>query len=532
MKCFLFSAPSNASVRMVLLCTCASGMLGVAAFAALAQPAPAHDAELAQAVRNHRYTEAAAQARALLQADPQQAHTWFYLGLAENGLGLTTRSLDDLQHALLIDPTMLQAAEAGAEIAYRGRDPRATILLDDVLKLDPANTTAHAMLGVLLLEEPNCAAALDHFAQAGSLAASDASTTRRLGVCRATINAEHGDFVAAERELSTLHQSSPADVRVSMALSSVLLQQRRAADAVKILAPIGSSLPPSGLALLAESQAETGDVSAAVTSYRESIARAPREENGYIDLAILSMEHQSPDVAMSVLNAALRVNPDSARLLVARGTVFAQLGKDDLAQQDFERADRLAPNSTYGTLGMGVLLREGGNLDEAEEVLEAKLKGDPKNPLLSFMLADVLVRKGASPGEPEFSRAEQLLHTALASDVNLAPAHALLGKILLKDNQPLPAVAELELAIKLQPTDRTALNQLVAAYRRLGRTADAARVSAVLETGVANERAQENDKNRIHLSLAQPEPGVPPPGASQPSGVDAQPQSGNGAPPP
>ena len=457
---------------------------------------------LAQLLREHRYAEVVGQADRLLQTNPRAAEVLFYLGLAENGLGHQGKALDDLQRAVAIDPSMLKAAEAGAQIAYRQHDARVLPFLGDVVRAEPANPTAHAMLGVLALERSDCGVAMAEFAHAATLANGDAATTRRLALCRAKLEVDADDLAGAERELVALHTSAPQDLAISMDLADVFLQEKQPAQAVSVLLPLRDALPGSGLNLLAAAHAQTGDVTAAVTAYRDSIARTPEDDNSYLDLAMLSMEHQSPEVAMTVLDSGLKRNPGSARLLVARGTVYAQVGKDELAQKDFEQADRLAPNSTYGTLGLGVLLREDGNLDEAENVLQKKLKDTPGNPLLSFMLADVLVRKGAAPGEAAFASAEQFLHTALNAQPSLAPAHALLGKLLLKEGHAEPAIGELEAAIKLQPTDRTALNQLVAAYRRVGRTGDAERVSATLQASVATERAEENERNRIHLSVA------------------------------
>lgn len=477
-------------------------LLSTGPLAAQRATATADGPQLAQMLREHRYADVLAQCNLKLKATPGSASLWFYRGLAQNGLGHSAQALQDIRHALKADPKYLQAAEAGAQIAYRDHDAQAQSFLQDVVRLEPANRTAHAMLAVLALEKPDCALAVTHFTQAGDVAASDASTASRIELCRAQLSADAGDLATAELTLIALHASNPQNATVAASLAELQLQQKQAGKAVAILAPLRASLSTAALNLLASAQAQQGDVAAAVNTYRESIQRAPQQEDSYLDLAILSMEHQSPEVAMSVLDAGLKARPQSARLLVARGTVYAQIGKDELAQKDFEQADRLAPNSTYGALGMGVLLREDGNLDEAEAVLEKKLLAQPNNPLLEYMLADVLVRKGASPGDAQFTRAGRLLHTAIQAQPSLAQAHALLGKLLLKDGHPDQAIPELEAANKLQPNDRTALNQLVAAYRRVGRTADAGRVSATLEAGMAAERAEENDRNRIHLSLS------------------------------
>ena len=393
---------------------------------------------LAPLIRTRQYQEAVRAADQLLQRSPGSAEAWFYRGVAENGLGNEAKALDNLQQSLALDPAMLRAAEAGAQIAYRHQDARARGFLQQVVHLEPGNRTAHGMLGVLALEADNCSAALAEFDLAAAVP--DSATGSRLALCKAHLAAQNGDLRTAEADLVALHHAAPADATATRDLAEVLLQESQPAKVVDLLAPLAAELPAASLNLLGGAYARQGNLSLAIESYRQAIARGPLQQDSYLDLATLGMEHQSPEVALSVLDRGLNVNPGAVRLLVMRGTVYAQVGKNDLAQHDFEQADRLQPNGTYGALGMGLLLREDGNLEEAQAVLEKKMRTTPGNPMLSFLLADVLVRRGASPGDAMFTRAVDLLHTTLHAQPDLAPAHALLGKLLLKDGQSEQAI--------------------------------------------------------------------------------------------
>lgn len=51
----------------------------------------------------------------------------------------------------------------------------------------------------------------------------------------------------------------------------------------------------------------------------------------YTDLAILSMDHQSSAVAFGVLDAGIKSNPRSGALLTMRGSIYAQVAKNDEA---------------------------------------------------------------------------------------------------------------------------------------------------------------------------------------------------------
>ena len=189
-------------------------------------------------------------------------------------------------------------------------------------------------------------------------------------------------------------------------------------------------------------------------------------------------------------------------MLTLRGAVEAQLGHNDAATADFEAADRLQPSKLYGAVGLGVLLRDTSKLAEAEQLVRARLRAHPGDATLNYLLADVLVREGAAPGEPRFNEARKLLLRAVALKPDLAVAYGALGKLDLKSGRTDEAIAELEKGVHCDPTDRTSLNQLVAAYRHAGRTEDAARVAAQLATAVERDRSQETERNRVHLTVA------------------------------
>lgn len=455
------------------------------------------------ALASHRYTEALALSEAETKLHPNNAQAWTYKAIALNGTGRSQEALLSIQQALRAKPDDLTAAQAGAQIAYRAHDPLAEPLLDTVLRLEPANAMAHAMAGVLALERHACPAAVTHFKQAGDLPQMDTGTTVRLAACQA----EAGETKDATATFERLHGAEPENATVSFDLASLYVDGKRYPEAIALLKPEqgkAGGMDADTLNLLGAAYAGNDQVVEAIEVYRTASARFPQDTRSYIDLAILSMDHQSPAVALGVLDAAIRANPKLASLYTMRGSIYAQIAKNDAAQADFETADRLSPSEMSGTIGLGVLLRDESNLDQAQQVLQTKLKQKPDDPVLSYMLADVLIRKGAVPGDANFTQAETLLHTAIAKQPDLAQAHAALGKIELKAGRSEEAIAQLEAATRLDPRDRTALNQLVAAYRRTSRAEDANRVAARLAQAVAEERAQETEKNRVHLMIDAP----------------------------
>ena len=64
-------------------------------------------------------------------------------------------------------------------------------------------------------------------------------------------------------------------------------------------------------------------------------------------------------------------------------------------------------------------------------------------------------------------------------------------------------------AAKIDPSDRLALNQLVMAYRQLGRAAEAATAASQLKALLDRERSEEVARNRMRL-VRGTDPGAPP----------------------
>ncbi len=417
-----------------------------------------------QAMAQHDYARALELAQADVAARPSDAQAWFERGMALHALHREPDALQSLEKAHTLAPKDLRSAQAAAQVAYQAHDARAAGYVDEVLRLEPESSAAHGMAGVLALEAAHCDVAATHLLRSDVLPVLDPATRVRLAAC---------------------------------------LQTTQPAQVIALLAPLRTSgaLTVDGYSQLASAYSATEQVAAAVELLREGCARFPAQSGLYADLAILSMDHQSPEVAISVLDAGIQANANAADLYTLRGSVYAQLAQNEKATADFEKADWLSPNSAYGALGLGMLLRDGSNLDEAQARLETKLKALPNDPLLSYTLADVLVRQGAAPGDPGFAKAETLLRSALQQDGTLAQAYALLGKLELRQSDVPAATRDLERAVQLNSHDRTALNQLIAAYRRSERTADAARVSEQLARSADEERKRETESNRIHLTL-------------------------------
>jgi len=107
----------------------------------------------------------------------------------------------------------------------------------------------------------------------------------------------------------------------------------------------------------------------AIAAFRKASDLNPKDEQNYVDLASLCLEHQSFDVAREVVNAGIANIPDSGALFTLRGAIAAQTSDVEHPRRTSERARRLEPNASYGDVGLSLLLRQGDQIDQAAALI-------------------------------------------------------------------------------------------------------------------------------------------------------------------
>ena len=113
------------------------------------------------------------------------------------------------------------------------------------------------------------------------------------------------------------------------------------------------------------------------------------------------------------------------------------------------------------------------HVDEAIAELSSEQQRNPLNGAVYDRLGDAYSRKG------DYAQAQQTLQRALLLEPNSTGPYILLGKVLLKRNDPSTAAGFLERAEHMDPANYMTHNLLGQAYRGLGRTSDAQRETAL-----------------------------------------------------
>ncbi|MEB2363924.1 MAG: tetratricopeptide repeat protein [Bryobacteraceae bacterium] len=418
-------------------------LVGLAAIAA------AQMGELARALREQRFADAHALAQAMLNNASADPRLWTLDGMALAGMNRPRESIAAYNHALKADATYLPAWLGKAEVEYRSNDSGAAGTLVQVLKLDPGNATAHAMLASLAFARRDCAAALPHFARGRDEALKTTTATWQWAQC---------ELMAGE-----------------------------AGEAAALFERLLQAGPPRSeiFSLLASAQERSGAPDKAVQTLRRAAELFPQEESHYLDLGALCAEHHEYDLGIEVLEVGVRNVSSSPAIRVLRGVLFVLKGDFSAASTEFDRAD--AVGAAIGT-AYATMFSPGADSGQAAAKLRAELRTHPDDAVLHYLLAE------CSSSDEE---RRQLLERAVQLKPGFAKAHSALGRLYAQRERPGEAIRELRLAVKLDPTDQPATYRLALKLRDAGRKEEAAELFNRLRTLRIAQRKADEAKRKL-----------------------------------
>ena len=514
------------SRRQLLLASLAL-LLAAVPFSA-AQDAP--DYTRAEAlVRQGQWDSSIAILKQVLAASPSDLKARNLLGIALTNKGDLASANREYRQILKIAPKFYPAMQNLAINELTLKDVAAAELhLNAALKLAPEDSVIHAYLGEIaygrqdyknaalhlsragsVLEQPNAAA---HLAQSyletgrekDALAVLQKLDKAALGA-RPQFNlglalAEHDLFAEAIPYFELVRQSFPDSYDASFNLANCYVQANHYPQAIEVLAVLkGRGHKTAELDnLLAEAYEGNQQVNEAIEALREATLLAPEDENNYIDLSALCIDHEAFDLGLEVLEVGLHYLPQSDRLVFQRGILHAMQGHFDLADIDFQLASKLAPEKNLAYVGLGISYMQTGNLPEAIRTLRQRVKEKPADATLQYLLAEALIRSGVSPGDPQFTEAEAALAQSVRLSRTFEPSHVQLAKLKLRQGQVDEAVELLERARSLDPKDKAACSQLAIAYRRQGKPEMAAAMLSTL-TKLNDEDRVKESRGRVRL---------------------------------
>jgi tetratricopeptide (TPR) repeat protein len=254
-------------------------------------------------------------------------------------------------------------------------------------------------------------------------------------------------------------------LQFNLALCYVGVRQFPAA--IRILSTI---LPGSRSAevkdLLAQAYVGDHQAGAAWKTFEEAVSLAPDRERLYLLVSQACLDEGLTDLGMRVVETGLKNLPGSARLHFQRGIFDSQNDDNGEARKEFAEARRLAPVSAIAYIAEAEEALIEGRMPDVIRSARAGIRAGYPHYLLLTMLGEALLRMGATPSTPEFTEAQSALERAIALRPAYSSSHVALGRIYLALARNSDALAQLEVARRLDPRNKAVYAPLAAAYQR------------------------------------------------------------------
>lgn len=474
MGAFIYPGPTTVSSsaflfrkvgqRMMLLTLIVSGVL------AIAQDHHSVDDSIPRIdslIRSQEYTQALADTRAGLRTNPGDARLWTLEGVIYSIIGDSPKGIGAFQTALAISPKFSPALKGEIQLLYPSRNERAIPLLERLLKIDPNDHTAHEMLAMLERKHGDCQAAVAQFMSSKDSMMDHPESVEGYGDCLVRLD----QYQNAVPVFGKLVELLPSATYPKYDLALVLFDAKQFEQALEVLEPLlaADKNDVEVLSLASQANEAAGKIPEAVSLLRQAIVISPRTTEYYVAFATMCLDHDSFQVGIDMMDAGLQYNPESAKLYISRGLLYAQLAEYDKAEADFARAEKLDSKQSISSYAGDLAVVQRNNPDEALARLRVQLKAHPDSPLLNFLLAKLLMNQVPASGTLPFQEAKRSCERAIKMKPDLVDARDLLASMYMSTGQYDLAVEQSRMALHYVPSDETATYHLLLSLKHLGK---------------------------------------------------------------
>ncbi len=391
---------------------------------------------------------AAEQANAVLKMKPDDPDALALLAGVAAAKGDRQGAIDTINKALSSDPNRADLhTSLGVLEGAGGKDlPAARQELEKAVQLDGKNTNAHLALAALL-EVQN-------------------------------------DLAGAETQLNAAISASPKVFQPRVALAALYLREKNMPQAEKVIQQASDDFPddPEGAGLLERFYERTGQAAKAEPAYAALASKHPKsfpiqiayartlaaheefdkanaivekQKEGHdndpqwvqLKTGLLLHAHKT-DEAYTLLNSAVRNNPDNVDLKVALGFLARDRGDLNTAETNFRAALQRAPGNLSAASGLAEIASRKGDQSGLRQVAEQMTKLYPNAPLPYLWLGT------ADANDGHYDTAVESFQKVLKADPRNAQALVEMGQVRLKQNRVPEGRGLLEQALVLDPNSR------------------------------------------------------------------------------
>lgn len=230
-----------------------------------------------------------------------------------------------------------------------------------------------------------------------------------------------------------------------------------------------------------------GKTSEAERDLSDAFAGTPQNPTYGMDLGLFYIHQHSYLQAATVFERAAGLNPRSSFLLLGLALSRFLAGQHEQSIGALRKVLAIQPDFAPGRVLMTFVLSAEGKLEEAEKVARQGLDSADASPYLYYLDASILVKLQSRQYErifEELSIAQRKIPSCSLCYLTESKAHQAQGNFA-------AAIADLEVATRLDPSFPEAWYRLASLYRRVGRSADASRAQDRFQEIKADKEGRE-----------------------------------------
>jgi tetratricopeptide (TPR) repeat protein len=418
------------------------------------------------------------------QANPSAPEPWFWLAVVDKTNEKTTEAIADLEQALKLAPTYLEAVQLLLEIRLQqGNDPAVADLLNRAWLQKSTDPHYWIRIGELynltLRQKPSLRRLLSEsriqqsLEKAGALAPNNTEILIRLGDFYAA--GDHPEQAVALYEKLFAQRPALPKIREKLAIAYIRAEQPE--KALPLLEEVIKREPlrVEIYNLLGDVFDELGRNERAISSYQQSLVVNPNQLAPQLHIFVLQMKLKRFDDARATLDAAAKSYPTAPVIPFYYGIYHTEQKEYAKAVIHFADAESLALDASDNTLldstfyfHYGAACERTGDTAKAVQLLRKALALNPENHQALNWLGYLWADKGENLDE-----ARQFIEKAVKLDPDNGAYLDSLGWVLFKQGRTNEALPHLLRAVELEKGDATVVDHLAAALTALGKPDEA-----------------------------------------------------------
>jgi tetratricopeptide (TPR) repeat protein len=343
------------------------------------------------------------------------------------------------------------------ELIRQGALDEAKTKMQEDLEASPASVDGYNLLGIICLEQKDYPGARSAFEHALALNPASLRTRNDLG----NVYVSEGKLDLAAKEFRRILQAQPANSEANYNLGLVLLSQNQPAQAILHFQRVH---PANAATLLNLTRAylTAGRTAEGLHEAKTVSDQDKGDVQLHFTLGVLLADAKQFHAAQAELEQANALQPETPDILYRLGDAYFRGGDLQNAELVVNRAAKLKADSPETLYLLAEIYQREQRAMDALDLLVRAHKLAPDNADITFLLARI------SMSQNYFEDAIPLLESGLATSPKRADLRAALGESYFMSGKTEKAIEEFRQLVDVEPTARS-YGFLGLAYRHLGR---------------------------------------------------------------